>query len=492
MSCDFMIEVNKIIQGHTLNILKRNIDSNSINCVITSPPYWALRDYKTEGLIWDGNKNCEHEFTQNITKNMGGGSNGIAPKYNEARKYSSSSSTCNKCGAWKGSLGLEPSFNLYIKHLCDIFDEVKRVLRKDGTLWVNLGDTYGNTSGGMEQLRKQGKFTPQYGAIPYADGYDGVNQSAKKHMKLEKSLCMIPFRFAIEMQNRGWILRNVIIWHKPNCMPSSASDRFTVDFEYVFFFVKSKRYWFEQQLEPQQEISIKRAFATNHLDARKDKEDNQFAISMKSQNNEFDKIKTQVASGIEPTRNKRCVWTINTQPFSESHFAVFPETLVEPMIKAGCPEFVCTKCGKAREKIIESVGYHFPEKDKTDKHHVAGVTISSYKSGPDFAKFKAEHPDKFIGYSSCSCNACFSSGIVMDIFAGSGTTCKVAKDLGRQYIGIELNPDYVKLANERVNGFERKDWQSKRENKSLSEILYDKNQKKLEEEWEALKLKVSK
>lgn len=139
-------ETNKIYHGNTLDVLK-TFPNESISMCITSPPYWALRDYGTDGVVWDGDPNCEHEFE-----------NGF----------------CIHCGAWKGQLGLEPDFNLYIKHLCDIFDEVKRVLRKDGTLWVNLGDTY-------------------------------HTKSVDKSLPL-KSLCNIPARFSIEMQNRGWIL----------------------------------------------------------------------------------------------------------------------------------------------------------------------------------------------------------------------------------------------------------------------------------------------
>ncbi|GAI24609.1 unnamed protein product, partial [marine sediment metagenome] len=142
---------------------------------------------------------------------------------------------CIKCNAWRGSLGLEPTFELYIKHLCDIFDEVKRVLRKDGTCWVNLGDSYGgsgNRSGHTLETSNLNRLTIGYGAT------EG-NQKATKGY--EKSLLDIPYRFSIEMINRGWAKRNTIIWWKPNCMPSSANDRFTVDFEYLFFFTKNNK-----------------------------------------------------------------------------------------------------------------------------------------------------------------------------------------------------------------------------------------------------------
>src|SRR3990167_10820798 len=197
-------DVNMIIQGDSLEILK-TLPDESIDCAITSPPYWALRDY------------------------------GV-----------------------KGQLGLEPTFQEYITKLCDIFDEVKRVLKKEGTCWVNIGDTYmGNSS--YSAKGRQGFGNDKIGMINKKQWTDPKHKNTvgrlrvREHTEsgqiIEKSLCQIPSRFAIEMTNRGWILRNEIIWHKPNCMPSSADDRFTVDFEKIFFFVKNKKYCFKQQLE---------------------------------------------------------------------------------------------------------------------------------------------------------------------------------------------------------------------------------------------------
>ena len=198
---------------------------------------------------------------------------------------------------------------------------------------------------------------------------------------------MIPERFALSMLDNGWILRNQIIWHKPNQMPSSAKDRFTVDFEKVFFFVKQPKYYFEQQLEP----------AVGY-DGRKDIEykggDKDVSIRKhqrwKTHKNVQDKgqqpnsMHLKRAAGIPDEvyyeRNVRTVWSINTKPFKEAHFAVFPDTLAERMIKAGCPE----------------------------------------------------------------------NGIVLDPFMGAGTTAVAAQSLGRNYIGYELNPDYCKIIEKRI------------------------------------------
>lgn len=281
------MDLNKIYTGHALNVLKSMPDS-SVNMCITSPPYWGLRDYKTNPAQWqDG---------------------------------------------WTGELGAESNSNQYINHLCDVFDEVKRVLKDDGTCWVNIGDTYKN-----------------------------------------KNLCLIPFRFAIEMQNRGWTVRNVIIWQKPNATPQSVKDRFTVDFEYLFFFSKNKKYYFEQQLEPMKQSTYNRCKTGCGLN----KGANYQGLNKKN----FERIQKRILDGTITGRNKRTVWQIATHAYHGAHFAVFPPALIETPIKAGCPE----------------------------------------------------------------------GGIVLDPFIGSGTTAIVAEESNRNWLGIELNPEYAKLVEERVS-----------------------------------------
>ncbi len=179
------LPINKIIKGEALQVLKTFPDE-SIDMVMTSPPYWTLRDYGVDR-----------------------------------------------------QLGLESTFQEYINKLCNIFDEVKRVLKKEGTVWVNIGDTYFGSNGNNHN----GTGT---GTVKQKAGVNRVNKIKYKNIIISKCLIQIPSRFAIEMTNRGWILRNEIIWYKPNAMPSSAKDRFTVDFEKIFFFVKNKRYYFEQ------------------------------------------------------------------------------------------------------------------------------------------------------------------------------------------------------------------------------------------------------
>lgn len=205
-----------------------------------------------------------------------------------------------------GQLGLESTFDEYIDRLCGVFDEVKRVLKDGGTCWVNIGDSY--ASGVNNNDRKK---------------VNDVNNTAKSLPA--KSLVGIPFRFALEMINRGWILRNTIIWHKSNCMPSSVKDRFTIDFEYLFFFSKNKKYYFEQQLEPLKTIP----HAPKNTKALQIGSLNGTRYEQKDHNRIW---------GSNNGRNMRCVWNINPKPYKGAHFAVFPEELIETPIQAGCPQ----------------------------------------------------------------------------------------------------------------------------------------------------------
>jgi len=427
------MKTNIIIQGNALDVLK-TLPEKSIDMSMSSPPYWALRDYGTETeTIWD-DENCEHEFEIEEKKNpmdRGGkgqhDSSGIVGKMGDKTQTIVKSGFCKKCGAWKGQLGLEPTtFDLYIKHLCDIYDEVKRVLKDEGTCWVNLGDTYyggGGSAGHTEETKNLGYKTKSMGAVAH---------NWKSQFLPNKCLTLIPMRFAIEMINRGWILRNVIIWHKPNCMPSSVKDRFTVDFEYIFFFSKKKKYYFETQYE--------RLAPTSEKDRRKDK--GRFEYKGKRK----DAVQNAMCGINSKGRNKRCVWKICPKPFKEAHFAVYPEELCETPIKAGCPEFVCVKCGKPKIKVYKKIG----EKKVPPIGGIKQVkNINPVYSG----KEKQNVYDVGEYKPTCNCNAGFEGGIVLDHFFGAGTTGLVALKLNRKFIGIELNQEYIKIAKERLKPY---------------------------------------
>jgi DNA modification methylase len=752
------LELNKIYEGNALEILK-GMPDESIDCCISSPPYYGLRAYGTNPQIWDAKEGCEHEFieeraslnrdnrnfqigTQEQVLANGRGTNHIKSKSVLKHGF------CLKCGAWKGEFGLEPTFELYLSHLWQIYDEVYRVLKKTGTCFVNLGDSYSGSGspGGDEYLR-----------------------SYNRNQLQPKSLIQIPSRFAIGMTERGWILRNELIWYKRsclnggtllyaksqkgvmpstvkdlvrlkpdtvklwdgkrwnqvlewienkepenvlniklrsgfcfnctgdhlfptqrgiiaaselnhgnnilscklpdedkrvdgipdimgwfvglyiaegniydkyvrisshqketkrfkrlqkiaiqydanciwrdkdglacsmdiysptllgildeyvagktskdkhlttkawqrnnnflrhlllgylsgdghyekknkrfrvnftrnkylrndlytigarlgisvrlnprfatcggknfetyrgdirfskskhfgvkndyeiieikrgknhgkywdivlqdephlfstingtlvhNCMPSSARDRFTVDFEKIYFFTKNKNYWFEQQ------------FDKANYDGRNDTLYKGGPKDMACSAHE----RWQEDVGGNKIRNKRCVWDltkeqwlkycediydnyefesvwdITTKGFSEAHFATFPQDLVVPMIKAGCPEFICNKCGKAREKIFKN----------SDKIIQQGGGNKRSDAGLNSKAKIIQYEQIESGYTDCGCNSDYSPGIVLDPFMGSGTTAIVARKLNRNFIGIELNPKYIKMAENRL------------------------------------------
>jgi len=363
------MKTNEIHCGDAAKILKE-FPNESVDCIITSPPYYGLRDYGTEGQI-----------------------------------------------------GNEKTFDEYLDKILQITAELKRVLKKTGTLWWNHGDSYGGSGMGV-------------GTKIYKESYQHEKRPETERGNT-KCLMLQAHRLAIRMiDEQGWILRNQIIWHKPNCMPASVKDRFTVDFEPILFFTKSKKYWFDQQKEALADptrtnfTSGRRTFGKN-----KDRNDND--MGERSKNYSF-----------PDGRNKRCVWKINTKPYPEAHFAVFPEELCEIPIKAGCPEFICNKCGKAREKIIETKTlerYELP-KDNPNYRPSRYDKDTPYKGqGMRYA----ETIEK--GLTDCGCNAGWKNGIVLDPFIGSGTTAIVAERLGRKWIGIELNPEYKKLAESRFN-----------------------------------------
>ncbi len=328
-----------LINKDALTALKE-MDSDSVDCVITSPPYWSLRNYEIEGE----------------------------------------------------QLGQEANFTDFINNLCDIFDEVKRVLKPTGTCFVNMGDTHYSGTNSNRNFLYEGEDKVRGGGLFQIKREGGTN----------KSLCQIPSRFAIEMCNRGWILRNEIIWHKPNARPDSCNDRFTVDFEKVFFFVKSPQYYFNTQFE--------------HV------------------------LKNGLPLDNGKIRRKRAVWSIPTARFKGKHFAVFPENLVKPLIEAGCPRTICKNCGTTAQAIhkTEVLGRTRKVNEGQDtevgRKGRAGDTISLGQELQD-----------------CDCDKKFKiEGNVLDPFVGSGTTMVVAKHLGRSSIGIEISKEYFDLAKERI------------------------------------------
>ena len=312
----------------------------SVHCCVTSPPYWGLRDYGT--ATWDGgDAECDH-----LQPRKGG--DGPASPINGGGSDRDTSvgfhGACRKCGARRidSQIGLEPTPDAYVDRLVDVFREVNRVLRNDGTLWLNLGDSFaggGNNRGGNPS-EKSPKQKSNRG------GYGQIATPVPDNLK-PKDLCGIPWRTAFALQESGWWLRSDIIWAKPNPMPESVQDRPTKSHEYVFLLAKSEKYFYDAEAIKEPAIcgDPRKPYAPGQVDARGDGHArNGGKIRPSVLRGQFNgKTETMAKEGrnafraVEDWRNKRSVWTIATEPFPEAHFATFPQALVEPCIKAGCP-----------------------------------------------------------------------------------------------------------------------------------------------------------
>ncbi len=587
------VEMNQIIQGDTLTKLKK-LPSKIIDTIVTSPPYWGLRDY------------------------------GV-----------------------KGQIGLEPTLEEYINKLLDITAELKRVLKPTGVMFFNHGDCYANidtklsnysisdnwlrllgwiwTDGtvlregnriclyqtNLENLKEIElilsalnldftKHGPNKGnfhlyilaessrhinnklnlngkkdlptwlefcskeqililleAIIKGDGckrkYDtaisgtepnlkslekllkikniscSVNQNSRGdwymqiHQKVwnprslqPKCLALQNYRLILQMiDEQGWILRNTIQWHKPNSMPSSVKDRFANSYEPIFMLVKNKKYWFDLD-------AVRGPHITQENVGYQKKEDSKSRSATIQP-----RSKTALVTYSPAGKNPGDLWTIPTQPFPEAHFATFPEKLIEPMILAGCPEWICKRCGKARMRITKPTKeygenlkpYRLNEVDNKElsdylkagrkrlkitqddlcinlglnneghggminhfENRRAVPTVSQWiiltklfgkddklsKMITEFSKqlekyewqaglnkhqsvnrtLNAEH--QTIGWTDCGCKAGWNSGLVLDPFGGAMTTCVVAKNRRRDYLAIELNPEYIKIGQKRL------------------------------------------
>jgi len=340
--------INKIYNKGCIEGLK-NLPSKSVNTCISSPPYWALRDYGVDGQI-----------------------------------------------------GLEATPEMFIEKMVEVYREVKRVLKDDGTCWINIGDTYFGCGFGVEDLTEE-EFKAKYPKQATNKGAGGSPTLRKKMNGLRKckvdglkakDLIGIPWMLAFALRKDGWYLRQDIIWEKPNAMPESVTDRCAKSHEYIFLLSKSSRYYFDNEAikkdaSPKTNARVSKKVMRNPrplIDVKGGNQGNggipyvskmQPAGQGNRNNPSFNSHLIQVMKKV----NKRSVWTVPNKPFKEAHFATFPEKLIEDCIKAGCAE----------------------------------------------------------------------NGIVLDPFMGAGTTAVVARKLNRNYIGFELNPEYIKIAESRLS-----------------------------------------
>lgn len=413
---------NDIHQGDAAETLG-DMPEDSVHCAVTSPPYFGLRDYGMDGQI-----------------------------------------------------GLEESLDEYIGNLVEVGDELRRVLRPDGSWWLNLGDSFAGSGRGQwdesDDAPKE-SYQPDSGELPDQDA--GLRR---------KSKVLVPHRVAIALQESGWIVRSDAVWSKPNPMPHPVKDRLNETKEFVFHLTPNPDYWFDLD-------AIREPHTT----------DDPRVGGGKRWESDTEKEKTgqqKSFASVHPNgKNPGDVFDVTVKPFPEAHFAVYPPELCETPIKSSCPPKVCAECGMPYDRATEEVPVW--ERDRstierpqlkralekaedaglTDEHFEAfrAVGFSDAGAGKEcqtgagnnddhVEELAAEAKEVLGGYfrefcspaqkptgwtQQCGCETDETeSGIVLDPFAGAGTTARVAKDYGRRFIGVDLNPDYVALAQKRA------------------------------------------
>jgi DNA modification methylase len=428
-----------LYQGDARAVL-RELPDASVNCCVTSPPYWGLRDYGGAPQIWGGADDCDHAFGINGSRHTG--------------------AACSKCGAWRGSYGLEPTPAMYVEHTVEIFREVRRVLRDDGTLWINLGDSYASQGGAKTEASYLSAGTGNSSSRELQPGKRIAPNGFKP-----KDLIGIPWMVAFALRADGWYLRSDIIWHKLACMPESVTDRPTRAHEYLFLLSKSERYFYDHEeiKEPVAESTIERI--------------------------------NQDLDGGE-TRNRRSVWTLPPAQFSGAHFATFPPKLIEPCILAGCPgpgkrcdcdEIIYTPTGNGDGRDDPSMltgraGFNRPRRDDEGRRPITRREQRDYaqqlRESPNRAEMASEASTAFEHYirtddsgarpippdllelwksrgwlrEPALCTHPHEPvGIVLDPFFGAGTTGLVCQQQHVRCVGIELNPEYCAIAKARLS-----------------------------------------
>lgn len=460
-----------IREGNVLAVLQGTL-SASVHCVVTSPPYWGLRDYGVEPSIWDGDPNCEHDWTdESFKRRTNDAKPGAKQKTNHGAVGRDNPALCALCGAWRGCYGLEPTPDLYVQHTVQIMREIRRVLRPDGTVWLNIGDSYFGDSPARKTSGEA--FSDKWNPADSAGNGGSRRSAARTNGLMPKSLCMIPARVALALQTDGWYLRSKIVWAKPAPMPESVTDRPTRSYEEIFLLTQSPRYYYDQNAvrQPLKQSSIERLDAGGKAAC--------FGGAVKSEIND----QTRLASGnewtqdIEQGANLRDVWNISSEGFKDAHFAVFPTEIPRRAILAGTSEKgVCGQCGSPWVRVVEKAngapeswhGSKFDdgknleihptvqrrEEAKTETAYPQGTTANrlallrqqARENGGEYV-----NQIKTAGWKpSCDHTGEPVPATVLDPFTGSGTTGLVALRLGRNFVGIELNPEYVKMATRRI------------------------------------------
>jgi len=463
------LPINQVVTGDCREVMAK-WPSECIDFVQFSPPYWGLRDYGEEAeSVWGGDESCNHVWSSYKQKPQGGLNREDNPPRVGANKTTQEtcirgdgyeSNFCQKCGAWRGQLGLEPDYRMYVQHLVEIGREIKRILKPSGSWYLNLGDTYAGSGGSVghtPETKNLGRKTFEYGAFPTATIARDIDIPAKCKM-------LMPYRVALALIKDGWICRNDIVWLKPNPMPSSVKDRLNTTTERIFHFVKNKQYYYDlDAIREPHKTSRKDLIRRINAD-RNGKTDTKKNVDKLLGGPQFSTEGEDYSySKLNSGKNPGDVIEQTTQPFPEAHFAVYPPDLCELPIKSSCPPKVCLECGKPYERTMEIVEN---ENTKIPERWGANSKGEYHGMGKEDEKGKAQAPSnlkrniiksqkkqvEFKGWKkTCNCSAAKTKpGIVLDPMCGAGSTLVKAKQLGRRYIGIEISEEYADITRERL------------------------------------------
>lgn len=458
------------------------LPTESVSCVMTSPPFYGLRKYTCPPSIWGGDPDCPHNLRvqpvdgESYTGRKRWQHDGVsrqempeawvkekesAPHQDFAgvewktggqpRVHGSEpiphGATCSLCGAWRGWLGLEPTVEMYVEHTIEWLRAVRRVMRKDGVLWLDIDDSRSGSWGDYVAPSNKGR-KPKGETRWDRPGYEKAGHHGKPPTAnlaiSKKNLCLIPQRIAIAAQQDGWIVRSEITI--TSWMPESAKDRPTDACRKVLMLVKNKHYWYDGQAVrlPQAENSARRAQDGHASGGKWDDARDWSRTTAALRDDRWDEFVH--SDGL---RNLGSVWDdIPPAAYPDAHFATFAVEEPERCILASCPAEICVKCGKARRWVVKRKGPTTTEINQerpalSGRAHQEGIGQNLDYRGPHT---QTAQSNETLGWTDCGCGTGFESGLVLDPFIGTGTTAIAARKLGRRCIGIDASEEYLQQA----------------------------------------------